>query len=398
MLRITLVSPDIYPYTAGYGGRNPYDIAKSLSEFGHKVTVLASIPKFTMGSEGQKNVFQLYTYRLLSKGNSYFNYYLPLQFHEYVKFFRKLKSTSKNTDIFIVNGSLESLSLAFFLCVPKSLRGKIIFINHGLPKPDSFLLRGISFYLHSIFGRILFSGIRGVISYSEISEKLLRATISKGNNIKFNKINLGVDCKEFMENIKKIEYAGEGLCLKLKSKFNIGRNFIYSVGRFEKNKGYDILLESFRIICNEYQDIQLVITGEITNYGELLLMKFKDLILDNKVLITGRLEEEFKLYLMMNCSLYVIPSVREGFGGGAIEATILGIRTVATNTGNMASTLVNSVIVQPNSIDELVKGIRKALSSPNLKNFNSEEKCKQFSVDNISRLILDMYHDKTQTG
>lgn len=394
-MRITIISPDIFPYAAGYGARDPYNIALALSSRGHNITVLASVPRSATANSvlNSKRDFNILLFKLSRSGNSYINYYFPLLPMEYIRLFKVLRSLAMTDDAFILNGTLESLSSAFLLFVPSSVKKRTIFINHGLPNPRSALLNKVSSYFHTVFCRF-FLNVSYVISYSKQSEESLRTKLSKHNCTDYYITNLGINCKDFLTRASKILERTLKISSKLYKKYNIKGEYIYAVGRFERNKGYDELLEAFEVLSEESTGIQLVISGELTGYTDYLLGKYHHLINSKRVIFTGRVDEDTKIFLMLNCKLYVISSIREGFGGGAIEAQLLGINTLATRTGKMDSILnrCNSIIVEPGSVQELIKGIRSGLSLMKPSISISIEKCKPFSVENTVDIIQMLWN------
>ncbi len=394
-MKIIVISPDVFPFTAGYGGRNPFDIARRLSQLGHDVVLLSSVPKsfnndLSLSMEGK---LSFYLYKLLFSGNHYLNYYFPLKPLEMMKLHKIVKILSRTSDLFVLNGSLESLSFAFLLSLPRYLRGRVVFINHGLPNPNGTFIGKISFILHSVLGKIVFSGIRYVISYSRQSEELLKKTLSSPNTTNFYLTNLGIDCDDFLAKVDSVKDKNYELSNKIFGEFHITGEYVYAVGRFERNKGYDELLEAFITISEENQNVQLVISGELTSYTNFLRNKYLYLLNEERVIFTGRVDDDTKIFLMLNCRLYVISSIREGFGGGAIEASILGINTLATRTGNMETVLrnLNPIIIEPGSVSTLLSGLRKGLTRKiNNKDVNKET-CRSFSIEKTVETIIDIH-------
>lgn len=69
--------------------------------------------------------------------------------------------------------------------------------------------------------------------------------------------------------------------------------------------------------------------------------------------------------LMKGCEIFVIPSRKEPFGIVALEAFASGKKVVASNTGGLAEIIhegINGYFVEAENVEDLAKGIKKALS------------------------------------
>ena len=98
---------------------------------------------------------------------------------------------------------------------------------------------------------------------------------------------------------------------------------------------------------------------------------------------------------MMKSTVYVIPSLGEGFGVGAEEALLLGVKTIATDTGahrELLENIPNNIIVKPGDVTELTKAIITALKTQrNTPKLDKKRLC-ELSCDIISKEILDFFN------
>ncbi len=99
-----------------------------------------------------------------------------------------------------------------------------------------------------------------------------------------------------------------------------GKKFLFSIGQFFEKKNFHVLLP---FIQDFPEDIILVIAGQNdTAYGNQMRQEIKELGLEKKVLLLGRISETQKGYLFHHCEAFLFPSIAEGFGLPVIEAML----------------------------------------------------------------------------
>lgn len=101
---------------------------------------------------------------------------------------------------------------------------------------------------------------------------------------------------------------------------------IVAVGRFIAQKGFLLLIEAFRIIAKKFPDWKLEIYGEGQEL-QLMQKRIKDYSLENQVVLcepTNNIQDVF-----LQSSLFVFPSIYEGFGLVLTEAMECGVPCIA---------------------------------------------------------------------
>lgn len=101
----------------------------------------------------------------------------------------------------------------------------------------------------------------------------------------------------------------------------VDKPFFYAIGDFIERKNYESIINMMKLI----KDYNLIISGNNDKkYGEEIKKLITDNGLSNQVFLTGKVSDEGKQYFMKNCTAFLFPSIREGFGLPPIEAMSFG--------------------------------------------------------------------------
>ncbi len=97
--------------------------------------------------------------------------------------------------------------------------------------------------------------------------------------------------------------------------------YFFSIGIFNAKKNFEVLLP----MMLEFPEHKLVIAGDhSTTYGDKIKAQIKELNLEARIILPGKISEEDKFYLYKNCEAFLFPSLAEGFGIPVIESMSLG--------------------------------------------------------------------------
>ncbi len=101
----------------------------------------------------------------------------------------------------------------------------------------------------------------------------------------------------------------------------IDKPFFYTIGDFWERKNYGAIINMMKHI----KDFNLIISGNNNKpYGKEIQELIVQNKLENQVFLTGKVSDLGKQYFMKNCSAFLFPSIREGFGLPIIEAMSFG--------------------------------------------------------------------------
>ena len=175
------------------------------------------------------------------------------------------------------------------------------------------------------------------------------------------------------------------------------RDFILSLGRINRTKGLDILLEAFSKVASELPSPVVVIAGGCTSPKEdeflrELKARTTKLGLEGRVVFTGRLTEDEKASALDGCAFFVLPSRYEPYGIVLLEAAAHGKALVATREGGPGSIVkegVNGFLVPPGDADALSQAI-SVLASDSRRAVQMGERARELALQHTWESVAEM--------
>lgn len=182
-------------------------------------------------------------------------------------------------------------------------------------------------------------------------------------------------------------------------KFNIPKNFILSVGTIEPRKNFKTLIKAFNIFRDDYgssNEYSLVIVGKTGWKSEETFEEYEKSPYKNEIIFTGEADDEDLVQLYNQASLFVYPSIFEGFGLPPLEAMSCALPVIATNTSSVPEIYPNEeFLVNPFDENIMAQKINLVLSDNKVRerliNF-SIENSKKFSWEKSSLQTMQVYH------
>lgn len=150
---------------------------------------------------------------------------------------------------------------------------------------------------------------------------------------------------------------------------NITKPFILLTNRHSPMKRFEYALWVMKKISRSFEDLQLVITGQETEYTDQLKYLVDGLGLTDKVRFVGLVSEIDLQNLYSQASVYVYTSPEEDFGMGIIEAMAAGTPVVAWDVAGPTTTVISGrtgYLARPYDTDEFAEDITILLRSPDL--------------------------------
>ncbi len=142
-----------------------------------------------------------------------------------------------------------------------------------------------------------------------------------------------------------------------------GKHLLF-VGRIDRRKGVDFLIEAFRIIAKQDPDIILHVAGD----GKDRRMLERNCREDGlRVVFHGRVSDAELEKLYEDTCIQVVPSIFEGFGIVVLEAMARRIPVIATNVDGIRCIIdngVNGILVNYGDRQAMAERILSLLSNP----------------------------------
>ena len=176
------------------------------------------------------------------------------------------------------------------------------------------------------------------------------------------------------------------------------KNHLIYVGRIEKVKGIDILIDAFSILYKNHKEIDLTIVGTGSQY-ETLKEKCKYLKINDKVFFIGE-KTSVKDYLDKS-EIFIYPSIwEEAFGISVVEAMARDCIPITFNKGGLLEIITNNkngFLVNEVSIDKLANTIEEVINMDENKRRlivnNTNETAKKFTVNNTIKELEKEYNN-----
>lgn len=154
----------------------------------------------------------------------------------------------------------------------------------------------------------------------------------------------------------------------MKQKYGITKNYLFAVGT-NPRKNNKRIVESFKKLAKDIP-LELVIIGNRPN-------DWKDI---DGVNVLGHVPDVELPALYSGASALVYPSLYEGFGLPILESFACKTPVVTSNRGSMAEIGKGAaVLVDPKSVESIVKGIRNVLSDRNNYIIKGMKRVKEYS-------------------
>lgn len=179
-------------------------------------------------------------------------------------------------------------------------------------------------------------------------------------------------------------------------KHNIKRNYILSVASLLPHKNLDKLIEGFGLLANkvEHQLVLVGLKGRALNTIRDAIKKKG--IKQDRVLLLGYVSDIELVTLYRNASLFVLPSLFEGFGIPLLEAMSLRCPVAASNRTSIPEIVGDAgILFDPVDRIEIANAIYSILSNAHLINNlikKGYDRAKIFSWEKMAHETLKAYY------
>lgn len=152
----------------------------------------------------------------------------------------------------------------------------------------------------------------------------------------------------------------------IRDKYGINSSFILTVGNLQPRKNIGRLIEAFvRLRERNALDHQLVIVGQPSWRGSDIHHLVQGRGFQDQVVFTGYVPGDDLPLLCNAATIFVYPSLYEGFGLPPLEAMACGTPVIASNVSSLPEVLGDAaVLVDPYDVEGLAQAILDLLAEP----------------------------------
>lgn len=185
--------------------------------------------------------------------------------------------------------------------------------------------------------------------------------------------------------------------LKIMQKYGIDRNFLLSVGTIEPRKNFKTLIKAFELLKKNYRfrNLKLVIAGKTGWKSEETFRVFNESKNKEDIVFTGEISDRDLVQLYNMASLFVYPSIFEGFGLPVLEAMSCGLPVIASNSSSIPEVLQHpDLLFDPFDEKEICFKMMEILSDNNLSSYIRKQclaNAKKFNWSKTAAKTLDIY-------
>jgi glycosyltransferase involved in cell wall biosynthesis len=175
-----------------------------------------------------------------------------------------------------------------------------------------------------------------------------------------------------------------------KVKYNVKKNYLLAVG-VNARKNTERIIKAFNKI-REDVPIELFIIGNVPS--EKVSWAFGE---ENGVRFLGHVPEHDMPAFYTGAAALVYPSLYEGFGLPILESFACKTPVVTSDRGSMAEIGKGAaVLVNPESVESIVKGITKVLTKRNDYILKGMKRVKEYSWKKAAKETLEVYRESIE--
>jgi len=196
---------------------------------------------------------------------------------------------------------------------------------------------------------------------------------------------------------------------QVRARYALPERYILYVGTIEPRKNLVALLEAFHVLRSRFhvsrftfhaaQDtaLKLVIAGQRGWLYEGFFSKLRELGLEDEVVLPGYIADDDLPAVYSAASVFVFPSLYEGFGLPPLEAMACGTPVVCSSASSLPEVCDEAaLLVAPTDVSALAQAIERVLSDEPLQatlRARGLAQAAKFSWERTARETLAMYRE-----
>ena len=182
---------------------------------------------------------------------------------------------------------------------------------------------------------------------------------------------------------------------RVQSKYKTSDNYILFLSMLKPSKNIKGLLRAYSMLDGKVRgNTKMVIAGKKGWLYESIFKLTKDLVLEEKVVFTGFVDEKDKAALYYGAKLFALPAHWEGFGMTVLESMASGTPVVVSKVGGLPEVAGNAGVYVGKDDSSIANGLAKILSMSENEYDKlvkrGLEQAKKFSWEKAARETLDV--------
>jgi glycosyltransferase involved in cell wall biosynthesis len=173
-------------------------------------------------------------------------------------------------------------------------------------------------------------------------------------------------------------------------------SIVITVGRFTRAKGYEDMVEAFRLLQQRASRPKLVMVGSGATV-DIIKNQIDTLDLNQSIILTGERDDIPSLLALSD--VYASSSHREGLPLAVLEAMMAGLPVVATSVGDIPTVVTEEtgVVVPPHHPELLADALEDLLQNPKKREAMGQAAYRramdEYSVEAWMKKHLDLYRE-----
>ncbi|RJQ33529.1 MAG: glycosyltransferase family 1 protein [Actinobacteria bacterium] len=303
---------------------------------------------------GQENQYQLYFNYVRPKENPFIGFNqvknrFPVKFSRYLNKFFPIEICTGKVDIF--HGP------NYF--VPQKTKAKRVVTIHDLGfilYPDAMLGNDASYYLKKVPKLIEESDHVITISKSTKKDLIEQLGVAK-EKISVTHMAAGEDFKP-IDDKRRLKTT--------LNKYQLPDKYLLAVATLEPRKNISTLVKALSVLKKSKKLTQkLVVVGGSGWKSDSLSKEIKEYGLEDEIIFPGFIGQEDLPFIYNACSLFLFPSIYEGFGIPLLEALSCGKPCISSNTSSMPEVAGDAaILIDPLDANSWADNIVDLLENP----------------------------------
>ena len=191
--------------------------------------------------------------------------------------------------------------------------------------------------------------------------------------------------------------ADEQLLTEVKMAYGLPERFVLFLGNRDPKKNMEGAIEAFGQYAETDERACLVVTAIERPVIDGILAKLGRPKLISKIILPGFAPKAYLPVLYSLATVYMYPSLREGFGLPILEAFGCGAPVITADTSSMPEVAGDAaMLIDPTKPEAIAKAMRQLMTDEPLRQEKiamGYERVKEFSWKKMAQEVLQLYHE-----